>query len=170
MLASDFQRRIKRLVPGALFVGAGSSVGLYRKVKEGCVLEHLCGTDYNFVPEFPLWNDNTGAVEKSGWRRVVNLLLLYRWTSPEAVRKVWPEYFHPRNRPLFTPPPNPRNRAYDAMNQLRKRSAEKTGSSDLVGSVDELKGINSMIKKTDAVLESQDRLDFEARKAGIPFT
>ena len=61
--------------------------------KEGVV--DVCATDICNVPAYPEY-DKAGALIKSGYRRVVFVLLHAKLTTKEKVKKLWPSFFEQR--------------------------------------------------------------------------
>ena len=61
--------------------------------REGIV--DLCATDKEWVPAYPEYNSN-GALIKSGYRRVVFILLHQKLTTKEKIRSIWPSFFEQR--------------------------------------------------------------------------
>jgi hypothetical protein len=61
--------------------------------KEGIV--DVCATDICWIPAYPKYNQ-TGALIKSGYRRVVFVLLHTKLTTKDKIRKIWPSFFEQR--------------------------------------------------------------------------
>jgi hypothetical protein len=57
--------------------------------REGIV--DICATDLEYVPALPEFKD--GVMIKSGYRRVIFILLQLKLTTPEKVRQVFPGFF-----------------------------------------------------------------------------
>ena len=71
--------------------GSGHAAGLYFiDDREGYI--SVCGVDKGYVP-VATTVDEVGHILKSGWVRVVRLLLARGLTSVAQVRKVWPNFF-----------------------------------------------------------------------------
>lgn len=62
----------------------------YVDEREGIV--DVCATDISWVPARPKYNTK-GMMVKSGYRRVVHILLHMNLTTPAKVRKVFPGFF-----------------------------------------------------------------------------
>ena len=65
--------------------------------KEGIV--DVCATDICWVPTYPKY-DKAGALIKSGYRRVVFILLHAKLTTKEKVEQIWPSFFDQRTPEL----------------------------------------------------------------------
>jgi len=65
--------------------------------KEGIV--DVCATDICWVPAYPEFN-KAGALIKSGYRRVVYVLLHAKLTTKEKVKNIWPSFFDQRTPEL----------------------------------------------------------------------
>lgn len=61
--------------------------------KEGIV--DICATDICWVPPYPEFN-KAGTLIKSGYRRVIFLLLHTKLTTRDKVKKIWPSFFEQR--------------------------------------------------------------------------
>lgn len=75
MLASDFQRKLRKLNPELhIFCGDNDSrlAGIFHVV--GGEYKDLIGIDKNYIPEWPQV-DEMGRIVKSGWRRVMRHLI-----------------------------------------------------------------------------------------------
>jgi hypothetical protein len=94
MLSGDFQRVVKQLNPRLRICsldGSKNAAGIYYiDPIEGYI--SVCGVDKNYVPE-RTEVDEIGHILKSGWRRVVNILLARNLTTREKVKKIWPSFF-----------------------------------------------------------------------------
>lgn len=90
----DFYRCIKQLNSKLRICDLENSTkaaGLYYiDPQEGWI--SVCGVDKGYVP-VATTVDEVGHILVSGWYRVVKLLLIQGLTTPEKVRKVWPNYF-----------------------------------------------------------------------------
>lgn len=90
----DFYRCIKQLNSKLRICDLNNSTkaaGLYYiDPQEGWI--SVCGVDKGYVP-VATTVDEVGHILVSGWYRVVKLLLIQGLTTPEKVRKVWPNYF-----------------------------------------------------------------------------
>jgi len=67
--------------------------------REGIV--DVCATDIGFVPALPML-DSRGGLVKSGYRRVIRILLELKLTTSAKVRSVFPGYFE-STYPLLSP-------------------------------------------------------------------
>lgn len=89
MLAGDFLRCLRRLNPKlrvCSLEGSNYAAGLYYiDPYEGYIA--VCGVDKNYTPE-RCEVDEVGHILKSGWRRVVNILLARGLTSKDKVIRV----------------------------------------------------------------------------------
>ena len=94
MYPGDFYRCIKALNSRLRICsidGSKFAAGLYYiDPQEGWI--SVCGVDKGYVPVVTTV-DEVGHILKSGWYRVVKLLLIQGLTTPEKVRKVWPNFF-----------------------------------------------------------------------------
>jgi hypothetical protein len=101
MLSGDFQKAVRKLNPKLRICSLENSkhaAGLYYiDPYEGYI--SVCGVDKNYLPE-RTEVDEIGHILKSGWRRVVNILLARQLTSREKVKKVWPSFFEQRIPPV----------------------------------------------------------------------
>jgi hypothetical protein len=88
MLSGDFAKKIKKLNPRlriCCFDNSQYAAGLhYIDPYEGYI--SICGVDKGYVPE-RTEVDEVGHIIKSGWRRVVNILLARGLTTREKVKK-----------------------------------------------------------------------------------
>lgn len=93
----DFYRCIKQLNPRLRICSLENSphaAGLYIiDDQEGWI--SICGVDKGYVP-VATTVDEVGHILKSGWYRVVRILLAQGYTTIDKVRKVWPNYFMSR--------------------------------------------------------------------------
>lgn len=84
MLIGSFQSNVKRLNKNIRFLASGSNKPISLCLVKGDEIEHICGTDRNETPEFPIY-DKQGHIVKSGWRRVLMILLQKKLISkPKA--------------------------------------------------------------------------------------
>lgn len=94
MLSGDFLKLLHRLNPKLRVCSKDNSnfaAGLYYiNPYEGYV--EVCGVDKNFVPE-RTEVDEVGHILRSGWRRVINILLAKGLTTREKVKKALPSFF-----------------------------------------------------------------------------
>lgn len=94
MYSGEFQRCIKQLNPRlriCCFDNSPHAAGLYYvDDREGWI--SVCGVDKHYVP-VATTVDEVGHILKSGWVRVVRILLAQGLTTPARVQKVWPNFF-----------------------------------------------------------------------------
>lgn len=94
MSPGSFYRCIKTLNPKLRICdldGSNHAAGLYYiDPQEGWI--SVCGVDKKWVP-VTTTVDEVGHILESGWVRVVRILLHQGLTTPEKVRKVWPNFF-----------------------------------------------------------------------------
>jgi hypothetical protein len=103
MLSGDFAKKLKRLNPRlrvCSLEGSQYAAGLhYIDPYDGFI--SICGVDKNYVPE-RTEVDEIGHILKSGWRRVVNILLARGLTTQERVKKVFGQSFFECHIPSVT--------------------------------------------------------------------
>ena len=96
LYGSEFQRCLRRLNP-KLRVCCGETkyaAGIYYiDPVEGYI--QVCGVDKGWVP-VETTVDEVGHILKSGWYRVVKILLSEKLTTPRQVQRVWPGFFEAR--------------------------------------------------------------------------
>ena len=94
MLQITWYQKLKKLNPKlrvCQFESSNHLPGIYYiNDYEGIV--DICATDIGDVPALPLFNHNGGMV-KSGYRRVIFLLLKLKLTTREKVKKEFPGFF-----------------------------------------------------------------------------
>ena len=94
MYGGDFQRCLRQLNPKlriCCLENSSHAAGIYYiDPVEGYV--SICGVDKGFVPVCTSV-DAVGHILKSGWYRVVNILMARGLTMPRKVQKVWPNFF-----------------------------------------------------------------------------
>lgn len=94
MYPGEFYRCIKQLNPHLHICALNQSshaAGLYFiDPREGWI--QVCGVDKEWVP-VATTVDEVGHILKSGWVRVVNILLAQGLTTRAKVQKVWPNFF-----------------------------------------------------------------------------
>lgn len=97
-------KRLRELNPRlrvCMFEGSNNLPGIYYvDEREGIV--DVCATDKNWVPATPVF-DSTGRLVKSGYRRVIFILLHAKLTTREKVRKVFGQAFFEQRYPRPTP-------------------------------------------------------------------
>jgi len=100
MYGGEFQRCLKQLNPKlriCCLENSSHAAGIYFiDPVEGYI--PVCGVDKGFVP-VATTVDEVGHILKSGWFRVVNILLINKLTTHEKVKKVWPNFFLSRIPP-----------------------------------------------------------------------
>lgn len=93
----EFYRCIKQLNPKlhiCSLEGSAHAAGLYYiDPREGYI--SICGVDKHYVP-VATTVDEVGHILKSGWYRVVRILLKEGLTTPDKVKKVWPNFYMSR--------------------------------------------------------------------------
>jgi|SRR5579864_279778 len=93
LYGSEFQRCLRTLNP-KLRICCGETdhaAGIYYiDPMEGYI--QVCGVDKGWVP-VATTVDDVGHILKSGWYRVVKILLSQNLTTPQLVQKVWPGFF-----------------------------------------------------------------------------
>jgi hypothetical protein len=75
MLAGEFERKLRKLNRNLrIFCGDNDSraAGLFTVVRNE--YKEICGVDKNFIPEYTI-KDNFGYIVKSGFRRIIKLLI-----------------------------------------------------------------------------------------------
>lgn len=93
MYPGEFYKCVKQLNPKLRICAfdSGHAAGLYFiDPREGWI--SICGVDKGYVPVCTTV-DEVGHILKSGWVRVVRILLAQGYTTSEKVRKVWPGFF-----------------------------------------------------------------------------
>lgn len=94
MYPGEFYSCVKQLNPKLRICALNNSphaAGLYYiDPREGWI--SICGVDKGFVPVCTTV-DEVGHILKSGWVRVVRILLAQGYTTAEKVRNVWPNFF-----------------------------------------------------------------------------
>ena len=93
MYGGEFQKCLKQLNPKLRIccLETNRAAGIYYiDPQEGYI--QVCGVDKGWVP-VATTVDEVGHILKSGWYRVVTILLSQGLTTPEKVRKVWPNFF-----------------------------------------------------------------------------
>lgn len=96
LYTGDFYRCIKQLNPKLRICSfeSGHAAGLYYiDPREGWI--SICGVDKGYVP-VTTTVDEVGHILKSGWVRVVRILLAQGYTTVDKVRQVWPNFFMSR--------------------------------------------------------------------------
>jgi len=81
VLPGDFERNLKILNKSLrIFAGSDNSkaAGLFTVIDGEYV--QICGVDKNTVPEYPIY-DKYGHILKSGWKRVLNILIKMKYIN-----------------------------------------------------------------------------------------
>lgn len=106
LTTSAFYQVVRKLNPN-FRVACGNDesrlAGLYLLKEGGVHAEDICGVDKSYVPAYATF-DVGGHIIKSGWRRVIHILLAHRYISLSDVKKVCPGFFDSRamGRDRFT--------------------------------------------------------------------
>ena len=93
MLSGEFERKLRKLNP-SLKIWCGDDyskpAGLFY-IRNNEYIE-ICGVDKNNVPEFTIW-DNKGHIVKSGWRRILEILIPRKLIDKHIAERVFNTYF-----------------------------------------------------------------------------
>lgn len=165
MLASDFQKKIKRLNP-RLRIYCGDNpdrpAGLYI-VRNG-EYEELCGVDKNYINEWPTY-DKYGKMIRGGWHRVLQLLIGKKLISREYSYKLFGNWSLHRE-PVFTAEQRDVDRA---ISQLQKSPvAYRTVQNPLVDDKEDL--ITVPVYDNDDVYDIGQMVKKDQRQAPAAFT
>lgn len=89
MLSGDFERKLRALNPRIRIYAADTNraAGIYIVSPYGEYTE-ICGADKNYVPEFVMYSDD-GRIVKSGWRRILKILIGKGLVHKEKAEKVF---------------------------------------------------------------------------------
>lgn len=157
MYPGDFYRCIKQLNPKLRICSLENSphaAGLYFiDDREGWL--SICGVDKKYVP-VTTTVDEVGHILKSGWYRVVRILLAQGYTTVDKVRKVWPNFF------LARIPKTEFSNADPILRKMGKfvfEEADKRGEAKM--SVDQIMEVSEEIHKKDT--EGKKMQDEEAK-------
>lgn len=94
MYGGEFQRCLKQLNPKlriCCLENSKHAAGIYYiDPMEGYI--SVCGVDKGYIP-VATTVDEVGHILKSGWHRVVRILLNEKLTTIQQVQKVWPNFF-----------------------------------------------------------------------------
>jgi len=163
MLSGDFQKAVRKLNPSLRICSLENSknaAGLYYiDPFEGYIA--VCGVDKNYLPE-RTEVDEVGHILKSGWRRVVNILLARKLTTPEKVKRVWPSFFEQHMPPVSFCNDDPIQKKilkYET-DEENKRGVRGLTGDQAVEIADEVRK-----KDTDAKKEQADKDKWELEKA-----
>lgn len=159
----DFYRCIKQLNPKLNICSMENSThaaGLYFiDDREGWI--SICGVDKGFVP-VTTTVDEVGHIIKSGWVRVVRILLAQGYTNVDKVRKVWPNFFLSRIPKAEFQNVDP---ILKKMGKFVFEEADKRGEAKMT--VDQIMEISESIhaKDTDVKKEQADQDKWALKKA-----
>lgn len=163
MLSGDFQKAVRKLNPSLRICSLESSknaAGLYYiDPFEGYIA--VCGVDKNYLPE-RTEIDEVGHILKSGWRRVVNILLARKLTTQEKVKRVWPSFFEQHSPPVAFCNDDPIQKKiwqYET-DEENKRGVRGLDSEQMLEIADEVRK-----KDTDGKKEQSDKYKWELKKA-----
>lgn len=163
MLSGDFVRCLHKLNPKLKVCSLNNSshaAGLYYiDPEEGYVA--VCGVDKNYLPE-RTEVDQVGHILKSGWRRVVNILLSRGLTTREKVKRVWPSFFEQHMPPVSFSNDDPIQKMicqYET-DEENKRGKRGMTSEQMLEVAHEVRK-----KDTDAKREKDDQTKWELKKA-----
>lgn len=164
MLAGDFAKKLKKLNPRLRICSLDNSeyaAGLhYVDPYEGYI--SICGIDKNYVPE-RTEVDEVGHILKSGWRRVVNILLARGLTTRERVKKVFgPSFFECHVPPVIFSNDDPIQKKicqYET-DEENKRGVRGLDSEQMLEIAEEVRKKDSDVKK-----EQADKDKWELKKA-----
>lgn len=90
-------QKLKQLNPGlkvCQFENSNHLPGVYY-IDERDGIRDICATDIGWVPPYPEY-DSHGRMVKSGYRRVIFILLHTKLTTKDKVRKLFPGFFEQR--------------------------------------------------------------------------
>lgn len=94
MLQITWYKKLRQLNPKlrvCQFDNSNHFPGVYY-IHERDGIFDLCATDVGFIPALPSFDSN-GMIVKTGYRRVILVLLAQKLTTPAKVRKVFPGFF-----------------------------------------------------------------------------
>lgn len=163
LYTADFYKCLKQLNPQLRICSLENSphaAGLYFiDDREGWI--SICGVDKDYVP-VATTVDEVGHIIKSGWFRVIRILLAQGYTTVDKVRKVWPSFF------LSRIPKSEFQNIDPIMKKMGKfvfEQADKRGEKDMT--VDQLMEISSDIHKKDTDVKKQqdDETKWALKKA-----
>ena len=163
MLSGDFQKAVKKLNSKLQICSMDNSknaAGIYYiDPFEGYMA--ICGVDKNYVPE-RTEVDEIGHILKSGWRRVVNILLARQLTTREKVKEVWPSYFeqHVPAATFSNDDPIQKQISKYETDEENKRGVRGLNADQMLEIAEEVRK-----KDTDAKKEQADKDKWELEKA-----
>lgn len=162
MWPGEFYKCMKQLNPKLRICSFGDNdhgAGLYYiDDREGYIT--VCGVDKGYVP-VATTVDEVGHILKSGWVRVVKLLLAQGLTTPQKVRKVWPGFFLSRVPKAEFQNVDP---ILKQMGKFLLEEEDKRGEKGMTA--DQILEMSETIHKkdTDAKKESDDKDKWELKK------
>lgn len=163
LYTGDFYRCLKQLNSGLRICSLENSphaAGLYIiDDREGWI--SICGVDKGYVP-VTTKVDEVGHILKSGWVRVVRMLLAQGYTTVEKVRGIWPNLFLSRIPKAEFQNIDP---IMKKMGKFVFEQADKRGEKDMT--VDQLMEISADIHKkdTDQKKQQDDEAKWALKKA-----
>jgi hypothetical protein len=163
MYGSEFQKCLKQLNPKlrvCCLENSNHAAGVYYiDPVEGYT--SVCGVDKGFVP-VATEVDAVGHILKSGWYRVVNILLNRKLTTPRQVRKVWPGFFESRIPPAVFSNVDPilsKVKTYVTEAEARKGD-QKLSDEQILDVSDDIRKKDSEVQKLE-----RDKAKFDLDKA-----
>ncbi len=163
LYCGDFLSCIKQLNPKLRICsleGSKNAAGLYYiDPREGWI--SICGVDKGYVP-VATTVDEVGHILKSGWVRVVRILLAQGYTTVAKVQKVWPNFFLSRIPKAEFQNADP---ILKKMGKFVFEEADKRGEAKMT--VDQIMEVSSEIHKkdTDAKKQQDDENKWALKKA-----
>jgi len=94
MLQHTWYRKLKQLNPRlkvCQFESSNHLPGIYYVDDRDGIID-VCATDIGWVPALPVFNSQ-GVLIKSGYRRVISILLGAKLTTPNKVKQIFPSFF-----------------------------------------------------------------------------
>lgn len=153
MYPGDFYRCIKKLNSKLRICDLNNSThaaGLYYiDPQEGWI--SVCGVDKGYVP-VATTVDDVGHILKSGWYRVVRILLMQGLTTAEKVRHVWPGYFESRVPKAEFQNVDP---IFKKIGKFVYEEEDKRGTQGLTA--DQIMEVSEDIRKKDTDVQKSDR-------------
>jgi hypothetical protein len=153
MYGGEFKKCLKQLNPKlriCCLENSNHAAGIYYiDPVEGYI--SVCGVDKGFIP-VATTVDDVGHIIKSGWHRVVKILLANSLTTPRQVQKVWPNFFLSRV---------PKAEWYNSDSIVRKIGKFVTEEEDKRGdqgmTADQIMEVSEDIHKKDTEYQKLDR-------------
>lgn len=153
MSTGSFYRCIKQLNPKLRICdidGSDRPAGLYYiDSQEGWI--SVCGVDKKWVP-LTTTVDEVGHILKSGWVRVVKILLYQGLTTREKVRRIWPGFFESRVPATTFSNVDP---IFGKINKYVHEELDKRGTDEMTD--DQILEVADMIHKNDTEAQKIDR-------------